>query len=92
MSFMAFCKQGVVDLACYGAAAYGRYATSITQPHKSKLDSALHSHSHSTLPKQSYTRWRAKAGRPLGRKAGWHLVFDCIGGVECGFDAKRNLG
>ena len=37
---------------------------------------------HSTPPKQSYTRWRAKAGRPLGRKAGWHLVFDCIGGVE----------
>ena len=41
---------------------------------------------------QSNARWRAKAGRPLGRKAGWHLVFDCIGGVECDFDADARLG
>ena len=37
---------------------------------------------HSTPLMQSNARWQAKAGRPLGRKAGWHLVFDCIGGVD----------
>ena len=31
-------------------------------------------------PKRTTTRWRAKAGRPLGRKAGWHLPVVRMGG------------
>ena len=34
---------------------------------------------HLTPLMQSDARWRAKAGRPLGRKAGWHLAVGLRG-------------